>query len=79
MIKRIQFNRDYSVWHGMSYQDINTLHDKAKELAMQDLNDWRNLNSEVNILSITEKSFTSRNSDDSPFWYALTVLFEEKP
>ena len=72
MIERKRFVVEYPVSHDM---DISEPRKAAREEVMAQLNTWASSQNRK-IISIQENSFSSSNSDDSPFWVGVTVFFE---
>ena len=76
MISRKVFTEKYNVWHGMPWRMGGEAKKAALDVCMARLNAWRE-SERVTIITIQEESFESENSDYSPFWVKLVVIFDD--
>ena len=76
MISRKVFTEKYNVWHGMPWRMVGEAKNAALDVCMARLNAWRE-SERVTIITIQEESFESENSDYSPFWVKLVVIFDD--
>lgn len=73
MIKRMVFYTEYTVHDGMHISEQCML---AKKKNLDLLNKWFETTNIKRIINIQETSYSSHNSDNSPFWERLTCFYE---
>lgn len=73
MIIRQEFITEYEVSPEMTSRELRLKRKSAREANLSSMNS--SIDSEK-IVSIVEKSFVSRNADDSPFWEKLVVYYK---
>jgi hypothetical protein len=72
-VERNLFISEYPVHDGMSVTTIRIKREIAMQNCLTELDKWLE-KSKSQIINIQEKSFTSNDIRDSPFWEALVVF-----
>lgn len=78
MIERKMFYTKYDVYDGMSNTQLTEQSMLAKKTNLDRLNIWIASEAESikRIINIQETSYSSFNSDNSPFWEKLICFYE---
>ena len=77
MIKLERFKEVYEVPVVTTWAKIRELREQAMARVLERINAWKVLHADAVILSTQHDHYESNNTDNSPFWDCIEVMYEE--